>query len=137
MARHALALALLFVFPLGLVSCATSAPAPTGPVELDGTKWKLVMIGGSLDGRVIGFKKKGKDGYIGTLLETGRQLQAVVGLELGREIFSIQKKSDKEYQGVYKHIDKAGNISEREVIVFVDGNNLTWNQESAVWERTD
>src|SRR5437763_11029879 len=42
--------------------CATSggaAPAPSGPVELDGTRWKLVALGGSLDGRVIQFKKRG------------------------------------------------------------------------------
>jgi hypothetical protein len=52
--------------------CATGGPpAPKGPVELNNTKWKLSIAGGRFDGRVVAFKKKGKDGYIGTLAEKG------------------------------------------------------------------
>jgi hypothetical protein len=36
---------------------------------------------------------------------------------------------------VYKSVDKGGARADKEVVVFVNGNSLTWNQESAVWER--
>src|SRR5262245_33086805 len=113
-------------------ACATTPKGPPTPVELDGTKWKLVMIGGQLDGRVIQFKKRGKDSYQGTLIEAGRVLQNVVGLQMGTEIFNVQQKGVNQYQGMYKAISGSGAIVERELDLFVDGNALTWNQENAV-----
>jgi uncharacterized protein (DUF2147 family) len=119
-------------------SSSTSAPAPaSGPQELDATKWKLVALAGSLDGRVVEFKKRGADGYEGKLVSLGRRLQDVVGLQEGEVIFKLKRKSDTEFEGTYKAIDPKGGIAEKEVVVFVNGATLTWNQESAVWEKQD
>lgn len=121
-----------------LGGCATggSAAAPSGePIELDGTKWKLVALGGVLDGRVIEFKKRGQDGYEATLVEPGRRLRDAVGVRPGEVIFKLRRKSPNEYEGMYKAIDSSGNSTEREVVVFTSGGTLSWNQESAVWEK--
>jgi hypothetical protein len=134
--RSAVALAAL---GLAIASCATggsaAAPAPTGPVELDGTRWKLVALGGSLDGRIIEFKKRGSDGYEGKIVDLGRKLRDIVGMEPGFVMFQLKKKGENEYEGVYNAVDNKGSQAGKEVVVFVNGNNLNWNQESAVWER--
>jgi hypothetical protein len=134
-------LALTLAFALGVISqgCATSggsaAPAPSGPVELDNSRWKLVALGGQLDGRIVEFHKRGSDGYEGLLVDFGRRLRDVVGLKQGFPMFQLKKKSETEYEGVYKSVDPSGAQADKEVVVFVNGNTLTWNQESAVWER--
>jgi hypothetical protein len=120
--------------------CATSggaaAPAaPSGPIELDGTRWKLVMLAGALDGRVVEFHKRGSDGYSGKLIEMGRKLRDAMGVQPGFELFQLKRKKENEYEGVYKAVDASGAVQNKEVVVFVAGNNLNWNQESAVWER--
>ena len=114
---------------------AAPAAAPTGPIELDGTRWKLVMLAGNLDGRVVEFHKRGDDGYSGKLVEMGRKLRDAMGVQAGFEIFQLKRKNVNEYEGVYKAVDNAGAVQNKEVVVFVAGNNLNWNQESAVWER--
>jgi hypothetical protein len=125
-------------------ACATSGssggappPASSGPVELDKTKWKLVALAGVLDGRVVEFQKRGSNGYSGKLVDLGRRLRDVVGLQEGYEIFQLKKKNDTEYEGIYQAIDPKGGIQAKEIVVFVNGNQLTWNQESAVWERVE
>jgi hypothetical protein len=132
------ALAFLFCGVLAQ-ACATSgapaAPAQTGPVELDGTKWKLVALGGALDGREVTFQKRGSNGYSGKLTSLGRRLADVVGLQEGFEMFQLKRKSDNEFEGIYKSIDPKGGQQDKEVVVFVNGNSMTWNQESAVWEK--
>jgi hypothetical protein len=140
--RIRLARRLTFILAAGALSiaaqaCATSGPAtPSGPVELDGTRWKLVAIGGSLDGRVVQFHKRGSNGYIGELVDLGRRLRSVVGLQTGYELFQLKKTpKENEYEGVYKSIDPKGGVADKQVLVFVNGNTLTWNQESATWER--
>jgi hypothetical protein len=131
------ALALL-LFGVLAQACATSGPPPpSGPVELDGTKWKLVSLGGSLDGRVIQFQKRGSNGYEGKLVNLGRRLQDVVGLQEGFVMFQLKRKSDAEFEGVYKAIEPKGGQQDKEVVMFVNGNSMTWNQESAVWEKQD
>jgi hypothetical protein len=131
------ALAFLF-FGVLAPACATSGPAPaaqTGPVELDKTEWKLVALGGALDGRVVEFQKRGSNGYSGKLKVIGRRLQEVVGLQEGFEMFQLKRKSDNEFEGIYKSIDPKGGQQDKEVVIFVNGNSMTWNQESAVWEK--
>jgi hypothetical protein len=129
------ALALL-LFGVLAQACATSGPPPaTGPQELDGTRWKLVMLAGSLDGRVVEFKKRGDVGYEGKLVVLGRKLQDVVGLQEGEVIFRLKRKSDTEFEGTYKAIDPKGGVGEKEVVVFVNGDSMNWNQESATWEK--
>lgn len=118
-------------------SSSSSAPQASGPVELDGTKWKLLMLGGSLDGRVVQFHKRGSDGYEGKLVALGRRLQDVVGLQEGETVFKLKRKGDTEFEGTYKAIDPKGGIQEKEVVIDVKGNNLLWNQESATWEKQD
>jgi hypothetical protein len=116
-------------------SDSSAAAAPSGPVELDGTRWKLVALGGQLDGRVVQFKKRGSSAYEGKLVTLGRRLQDVVGLQEGYVLFQLKKKGENEYEGIYKSIDPKGGQADKEVNIFVNGNNLTWNQESAVWEK--
>src|SRR5437762_1752542 len=83
---------------LGLGCATTGAPEPTGPVELDGTRWKLLVSGGTMDGRVVEFKKKGQTGgYIGSLAEPGRRLQNVVGLDIGYVMFTIRRQKENQY----------------------------------------
>jgi hypothetical protein len=126
---------------LGLMAqaCATSGgsspPPASGPIELDGTRWKLIALGGNLDGRIVEFHKRGSDGYVGQMVDPGRRLRDVVGLKPGYEMFQLKKKKDNEYEGVYKSVDPSGTQADKEVVVFVSGNQLTWNQESAVWEK--
>jgi hypothetical protein len=119
----------------GAASGGSAPAAPSGPVELDGTRWKLVALGGNLDGRIVEFKKRGSDGYEGKIVDLGRKLRDVVGLNTGFVMFSLKKKGENEYEGVYNAVDNRGGQAGKEVMVFVNGNNLTWNQESAVWER--
>src|SRR5947207_2025614 len=71
---------------------AATAEAASGPVELDGTKWKLVMLGGNLDGRVIEFQKRGSDGYVGKLVEPGRKLRDAIGIQPGFEMLQLKRK---------------------------------------------
>jgi hypothetical protein len=131
----------LFVFSVLAQACATTGggssppPAQSGPAELDGTQWKLVAIAGQLDGRVVEFKKRGATGYEGKLVSLGRRLQDVVGLQEGYVIFKLKRKSDTEFEGVYTAIEPKGGQADKEVVVFVNGNSMTWNQESAVWEK--
>jgi hypothetical protein len=118
-------------------ACATTSapPPPSGPVELDGTRWKLVAIAGALDGRVVEFQKRGSNGYEGKLVVLGRRLQEVVGLKEGFVMFQLKRKSDAEFEGIYKSIEPKGGQQDKEVVVFVNGNTMNWNQESAVWEK--
>jgi hypothetical protein len=121
---------------LSAQGCATSGPpVPAGPVELDGTNWKLSVVDGRFDGRVVSFKKKGKDGYIGSLADKGQRLRDAVGIEIGREIFAVRRKAENEYEGMYKAVGSDGSISENEVRLFVNGNTMSWNLQSAQWER--
>jgi hypothetical protein len=119
-------------------ACATSGPpVPSGPVELDKTRWKLVALAGQLDGRVVEFQKRGSDAYVGKLVVLGRRLQDVVGLKEGFEMFQLKKKGENEYEGVYKSVEPNGNQIDKEVNISVNGNSFTWNQETANWERQD
>src|SRR5262245_40456806 len=122
---------------LGFVAqaCASAPAKPTGPIELDGTVWKLVALGGSLDGRVIEFKKRGANGYLATLKEPGRKLQNAVGVNVGTEIFILVTKGENQYEGTYKAYDASGGLVEKEVTLFVNADGLSWNLENAVWER--
>jgi hypothetical protein len=133
-------LAILF-FGVLAQACATSGssspPPASGPAELNGTKWKLVALAGSLDGRVVEFTKRGESAYEGKLVNLGRRLQDVVGLKEGFVMFQLKRKNDTEFEGVYKAIDPSGSQQDKEVVVFVNGNTMTWNQESAVWEKQD
>jgi uncharacterized protein (DUF2147 family) len=129
------------VFGVLAQACATSSssapPAPSGPAELDGTKWKLVALAGALDGRIVQFQKRGASSYEGKLITLGRRLQDVVGLQEGFVMFQLKRKSDNEFEGVYKAIEPKGGQQDKEVVVFVNGNSMTWNQESAVWEKQE
>jgi hypothetical protein len=128
---------LLGVTVAGAGACASSGGAskPTGPVELDGSRWKLVVAGGKMDGRVVEFKKRG-DGYVGVLVEPGMQLRNATGVDVGTlNLFSLKPKGVNEYAGVYKAVASDGSVIDKEVNVFIDGDNLTWNLESATWER--
>jgi hypothetical protein len=132
----ALAILLCGVLAQACATGGSTAPAPSGPVELDKTRWKLVALAGQLDGRVIEFQKRGAVGYSGKLVTLGRRLQDVVGLQEGYEMFQLRRKNDTEFEGTYKSIDKGGQV-DKEVFISVKGNSFTWNQENANWEKQD
>jgi hypothetical protein len=119
-------------------ACATSGPpVPSGPIELDKTRWKLVALAGQLDGRVVEFQRRGPDAYSGKLVVLGRRLQDVVGLKEGFEMFQLRRKAENQYEGVFKSVDPNGSQVDKEVFISVTGNSFTWNQENATWERQD
>ena len=121
----------------GLAGCASTSGAssvPSGPVALQGARYKLLAAGGTLDGRVVEFLQKG-DTVIGCLAAAGNRLRGVAGIDMGTRIFSLQKKGDNQYEGVYKAISPDGSIADKEVTLFFDGEGMNWNLESATWER--
>ena len=136
--RHCSLLSLSLVALLGgaLAGCASSPPKPTGPVELDGSIYKLLAAGGALDGRSVQFLQRG-DTVRGCLLSAGARLRNAVGIDPGIMVFSLKKVKDNEFEGVYRAIDGSGGIADKPVTVFFEGDGLTWNLESATWERQE
>jgi hypothetical protein len=121
----------------GLAGCASTsgaASAPKGPVALQGARYKLLAAGGALDGRVVEFLQKGETAF-GCLASPGNRLRSVTGLDTGIRIFSLQKKGENQWDGVYKAISPDGSIADKEVTVFFEGDGMSWNLESATWER--
>jgi hypothetical protein len=131
------------VLPALMSACATmNAPSkPIGAEQIRGVRYKLVS---GMDRRVIEFNIKG-GALVGTLVETGRVLSQVVGVQEGREFFSLSpdKGAPPEngvlntFQGVYKNINADGSPSERECTVQFYEDKFTWNLESASWERAN
>src|SRR5256885_17051205 len=70
---------------------AAKPPAASGPRELDGTKWKLGMLGGNLDGRGIEVQKRGSGGDVGELIEPGRKVRGATGGPPGFEMMQVQR----------------------------------------------
>jgi hypothetical protein len=121
----------------GLAGCASTggaASAPSGPLALDNTRYKLLAAGGALDGRVVQFLQSG-DTVIGCLVSPGNRLRSVAGIDMGTRVFSLQKKGENQFEGVYKAISPDGSIADKEVTVFFEGDGMSWNLESATWER--
>lgn len=118
----------------GAASGAASS-TPGAPVVLDGARYKLLAAGGSLDGRVVEFLQRGKS-VMGCLASTGNKLRGVAGVDTGTWVFSLQEKGGPgEYEGVYRAINPDGSIQEKPVAVGFQGEGLSWNLESATWER--
>jgi hypothetical protein len=119
----------------GCATSGSSAPAnPNEPVKLAGARYKLLAAGGGLDGRVVEFIERG-EGIRGCLAAPGSKLRGVSGLDLGTWVYSLQKKGMNEYEGVYRAIGADGSITDKPVNVSFSGDNLSWNLESATWER--
>jgi hypothetical protein len=119
-----------------LAGCASTSGAsvPSGPIALQGARYKLLAAGGALDGRVVEFLQRG-DTVIGCLAAPGNRLRSVAGIDMGTRVFSLSKKGENQYEGVYKAISPDGNIADKEVTVFFEGDGMSWNLESATWER--
>jgi hypothetical protein len=118
--------------------CATSGSAssanPNEPVPLAGARYKLIAAGGGLDGRVVEFVQRG-EGVRGCLAAPGVKLRGVSGIDIGTWVYSLQKTKLNEYDGVYRAIGADGSITDKPVAVSFAGDNLSWNLESATWER--
>lgn len=132
---HVLATSLLLTAAAGCASKGGASAAAAGPVNLQGARYKLLMAGGALDGRVVEFLQKG-DTAIGCLASTGNRLRNVAGLDMGLRIFSLSRKgAENQYEGVYKAITPDGSVADKEVAVFFEADGMNWNLESATWER--
>lgn len=132
---------LLGAVALVTLACASSgspAPAaPTGPVELNGTLWKMLSSRGKIDQRTIRFKKEG-NAYAGYLEDFGLQLRDVPGIRKGMRFFVLEPTGkENEYTGNYEAPGPDGTPVSRAVNVTVSGNTLTWNLESVTWERVE
>lgn len=114
--------------------CATGPAKPTGPVSLDDVRYKLIISGGSMDGRVVEFKKRG-DALFGCLASPGLRLAKATGVEPGTRLFALKEKAPNEYAGQYRAISGDGSVIDQEVIVFFNDDGMSWNLESATWER--
>ncbi len=118
----------------GCASTSGAASVPAGPIALEGARYKMLAAGGALDGRVVEFLQRG-DTVIGCLASPGNRLRSVAGIDMGTRVFSLQKKGENQFEGVYKAISPDGSIADKEVTVFFDGEGMNWNLESATWER--
>src|SRR5687767_9879533 len=122
----------------GLSGCASSGgasgPKPGEPVELKGARYKLLAAGGQLDGRVVEFLQGG-DTAVGCLAEPGAKLRSATGIDMGLRVFSLQKKGPNEWEGVYTAVGSDGSLNQKPVAVNFDGDTMSWNLESATWER--
>ena len=124
-----------------LVGCASSSggaaatPAKPGePVALDGADYKLLAAGGGLDGRVVEFVERGNT-IRGCLVKPGNKLRSASGVEMGTWVFSLTQKGPNEYEGVYRAIGPDASVQEKQVALNFAGDSMSWNQESATWER--
>jgi hypothetical protein len=120
-----------------LAGCATSGGAsatPGAPVALDGARYKLLAAGGQLDGRIVEFLQRGETA-IGCLAEPGPKLRGATGIDAGLKVFSMSKKANNEWEGVYRAVGGDGSITDKPVSVSFEGDTMTWNLESATWER--
>jgi hypothetical protein len=117
-------------------ACASAPVVPLKREELDGSKYKLIAIAGRLDQRVVQFRKRGT-GFIGVLVTKGKFLQEIVGIPADMEMFKLSpvEGSDNGYEGVFITYQGDGARTESEVKVSFYKDNLTWNLESASWER--
>jgi hypothetical protein len=132
-------LVLASMVALGSASCASSGGSasttkPGEPVELKGARYKLLAAGGQLDGRVVEFMQGG-DTAVGCLAAPGAKLRSATGVDLGLRVFSIQKKGPNEWEGTYRAVGADGSVSDKPVALNFDGDNMSWNLESATWER--
>jgi hypothetical protein len=124
--------------------CASSGGAsggpsgqPAGPIELDGTKWKLTLNNGSFDGREIQFKKEGSKFLTGSLTEVGRQMRNNTAAHPGVWIFQIflPAVSENTYRGIYR---PPGSMeSEATFSVSADGKLLRCSLMESNWFRQD
>ena len=119
-----------------LGACASTPAVPLKKEEIDGTKYKLVAISGRLDQRVVQFRKRG-GGYIGILVQKGKFLQELVGVADNMEMFRVGpvEGADNVYEGVFITYQGDGTRTETEVKVNFYKDTLSWNLESATWER--
>jgi hypothetical protein len=117
-------------------ACASTPVVPLKREEVDGAKYKLVVIAGRLDQRVVQFRKRG-GGYIGVLVAKGKFLQEIVGIADNMEMFKLSpvEGADNVYEGVYITYQGDGSRTEAEVKVNFYKDSLNWNLESATWER--
>ena len=124
------------LFCLCFAACATggSSTTPSGPVVLEGARYKLLVAGGSLDGRVVEFLERG-DTLRGCLAAPGNKLRSVSGIDMGTWVYSLKKKDGEQWEGVYRSIGTDGSITDKPVSVSFQGESLSWNLESATWER--
>ncbi|MDX2021613.1 MAG: hypothetical protein SF187_15320 [Deltaproteobacteria bacterium] len=135
-ARRAFQVLAAFTLCATFVGCASTPAVPLKKDELDGAKYKLVVISGRLDQRVVQFRKRG-GGYVGVLVHKGKFLQELVGVADDMEMFRIGpiEGSENSYEGVFITFQGDGSRTESEVKLTFYKDNFTWNLESATWER--
>lgn len=128
--------AILGVFAALVAACASTPRVALPQDKLDGAKYKLVVVSGRMDGRVVEFRKKG-GGYLGVLIDKGRFLREMVGIPDNMETFRLSPAAGQEniYEGIYISYQGDGARTEQEVKVNFFEDSFMWNLESATWER--
>lgn len=126
-------------FSFTMAACATSGPptpAAAASADLAGTRWKLLTLGGKMDGRTIEFRKAGTS-YVATLVEPGLRLRNAPGVRAGMNVFILERSTSNpnDYSGTFETMDAQGVILTKQVSVSVSGTSLSWTLENATWER--
>jgi len=130
--------ALTVLAPIALGACATTAASnvPLKQEELIGSKWKLLVMSGRMDHRVVQFENK-EGRLVGTLINRGRYLSQIVGVNEGMEMFAISPLEGEPatYEGIFRTVMSDGRANENPVTIQFFEDHFTWNLESATWER--
>jgi hypothetical protein len=129
-----LSLALAAVAGCASSGSTASTIKPGEPVPLEGARYKLLAAGGQLDGRVVEFLQRG-DTLVGCLAAPGNKLRSATGVDVGLRVFSMSRKQNNEWEGVYRAVGSDGSVADKPVAVSFEGDGMSWNLESATWER--
>lgn len=119
-----------------VAACASAPAVPLPREELDGAKYKLVVISGRMDSRVVQFKVQ-SGGVVGVLVDEGKILSQLVGLPANLEMFKLRpvQGTENAYEGIFVNYQPDGSRAESEVKLTFNKDNFVWNLESATWER--
>ena len=122
-----------------LGACATgAAPAASGqasgPVELAGTRWKLPMTEGNLDGRTIEFKR-GAANYQGVLVNVGRYLSGKVGAYEGLVLMELVPEGATGTFKGFERVPGRDELTEVFCSVTASGREMKCSAESTPWTR--
>ncbi len=120
----------------GAGAASSSAKAPAGPTDLQGTRWKLPFTDGGIDGTLIEFALSSDGRYLGKLVEAGNQMRKRNGAYVGLVMIELwPSKESNSYAGLYRKpgrepIDGTFSVS-------ADGQELKMSMDDGHWVRAE